>query len=124
VRLALRSRGLCRVDDLADRVGVSPRQLERDFREHVGLSPKQFLRVVRFQQVLGSLSAPRPDVPWAALAAEHGFYDQAHLIRDFHAFLGMAPGAWHVEPTSLTTVFSALGRETPPTSVTPPVPAR
>ncbi|HUF47789.1 MAG TPA: helix-turn-helix domain-containing protein [Vicinamibacterales bacterium] len=111
VDLALRSRGLCRVDDLAVRVGSSPRQLERAFRDHVGLSPKQFLRIVRFQEVLGALSEDRPDVTWATLAAEHGFYDQAHLIGDFRAFLGMPPGAWNVKRSSLAAVFSALGRD-------------
>jgi AraC-like DNA-binding protein len=110
VAIARAERGLCRVDDLAQRLGVSAREIERTFREHVGLSPKLFLRIVRFQEVLGALAKGTPDGAWASLAAEHGFYDQAHLIRDFKSFAGASPGAWRADPAGLAAVFSALGR--------------
>jgi AraC-like DNA-binding protein len=107
--LALSVGGLIGVRGLSRAAGLSPRQLERRFHDHVGIPPKHFLRVVRFQEVLRSLRGPaRPD--WARLAADHGFYDQAHFIRDFRAFTGTTPSAWQVSDDSLTALFSAIGR--------------
>jgi AraC-like DNA-binding protein len=107
VTLATRAHGLVRVDDLATTAGVSARQLERQFAIHVGLSPKRFLRVLRFQQVLAALREPSAaSSGWADVAAQHGFYDQAHFINDFKHFTGETPGAWEIDGASLTSVFA------------------
>ena len=107
VSLATRVHGLVRVDELATIAGVSARQLERQFAIHVGLSPKRFLRVLRFQQVLAALNDPTSSSSGSAdVAARHGFYDQAHFINDFKTFTGETPGAWDIDHTSLTAVFS------------------
>jgi len=113
VTIALGRRGLVKVADLASQLHLSARQVERVFNERVGLSPKVFLRIVRFQEVLGGLRSEAPDAgrPWAEIAVRHGFYDQAHFIRDFKAFVGESPGAWSITPESLAAVFSAVGRE-------------
>jgi AraC-like DNA-binding protein len=60
------------------------------FREHVGLTPKLFCRVRRFRAMLDQITKGRP-VNWAKLAADCGYFDQAHLIRDFRAFAGITP---------------------------------
>lgn len=107
---ALACRGLVRVDGLATGAGLSRRQLERVFLDQVGLSPKLFLRIIRFQEALGALR-DRPERPdWARVAVEHGFYDQAHFIRDFRAFAGATPGALPITDESLTAIFSAIRR--------------
>lgn len=97
--------GLVRVDELATAAGVSARQLERQFAVHVGLSPKRFLRILRFQQVLGALREPNSS-GWPDLALRHGYYDQAHFINDFKSFTGETPGAWEIDDASLTAVFA------------------
>ena len=102
-------RGLIRVEALAEHVGVTERQLQRLFLRDIGLSPKQFLRTIRFQEVLRALQAGTP-TRWADLALRFGFYDQAHFIRDFKAFTGESPSQWHFEEHSLTAVFSARSR--------------
>jgi len=66
--------------------GVSARHLERVFFARVGLGPKAFARIVRFQNVLRS---SLPD--WAAIAADCGYTDQAHLIHEFREFTGQTP---------------------------------
>jgi len=113
VTIALGRRGLVKVGDLAAELDLSARQIERVFSERVGLSPKVFLRIVRFQEVLGGLRSGAPDAgrPWAEIAARHGFYDQAHFIRDFKSFVGESPGAWRITPESLAAVFSAVRRD-------------
>jgi AraC-like DNA-binding protein len=118
VDLALASHGLLRVDALASRTGAGARRLERAFQDHVGVPPKLFLRIIRFQQVLAALRTPHAGRSWGRIAAEHGFYDQSHFIRDFRCFVGVSPGAWQISDRSLTALFSALRRgdslEAPP----------
>jgi AraC-like DNA-binding protein len=102
-------RGLVRVDALAHHVGVTERQLQRLFLRDIGLSPKQFLRTIRFQEILRALPDGTP-TRWADLALRFGFYDQAHFIRDFKAFTGETPSQWHFAEDSLTAIFSAQTR--------------
>lgn len=87
VAALVRSRGALAVDGLARHAGVSPRTLQRIFAERVGLSPKTLARILRFQRAL--TAGPRRG--WAAIAAECGYFDQAHLIRDFREFTGAPP---------------------------------
>jgi AraC-like DNA-binding protein len=81
---------LLRVEDLADRAGIGPRQLQRRFAEHVGVSPKWVIRRYRLYEA-AERAARGTDVAWATLAADLGFSDQAHLTREFTAALGMPP---------------------------------
>ena len=73
------------VAQIAREAGISARQLQRRFRAAVGMPPKRFARVVRFARVW-QLASMRPRETWAELAAEHGYADQAHLVREFRAF--------------------------------------
>lgn len=84
------SRGQFRAAWLERSTGLSARQLERKFLRHVGLPPKTFARVVRFRHALAAASAPRPPA-WAGIAAELGYADQPHLVREFKSFAGLTP---------------------------------
>jgi AraC-like DNA-binding protein len=87
------------------------------FRTAVGLPPKAMARLLRFNRVMrcldrlsrtrvvDSVSQPfiessdpacrlNAPIPRAELAAECGYADQAHLIRDFHEFAGSTPQAF------------------------------
>jgi AraC-like DNA-binding protein len=81
--------GTLSVETLVEKTGYSHRHVVARFRDRVGLSPKRFCRVVRFQSALSR--AQHDTVDWAQLALACGYYDQAHLIRDFRAFAGMSP---------------------------------
>lgn len=70
--------------------GLSHTRFIHLFREHVGLTPKLFCRVRRFRAMLDQIKKGMP-VNWAELAADCGYFDQAHLIRDFRAFAGTTP---------------------------------
>ncbi|HLK22994.1 MAG TPA: helix-turn-helix domain-containing protein [Bryobacteraceae bacterium] len=70
--------------------GLSHTRFITLFREHVGLTPKLFYRVRRFRAMLERIEKGAP-VNWAALAVDCGYFDQAHLIRDFRAFAGVTP---------------------------------
>jgi AraC-like DNA-binding protein len=112
VAIAFARRGLVPVSDLAAATGLGARQFERRFQREVGLTPKRFLRILRFQEVLSALRFGSDDAPrWADVAAAHGFYDQAHFIRDFRSFVGTSPAAWNVTDSSLAAIFSAIRRK-------------
>lgn len=81
------------VGDLAARFGWSDRHFIRSFSEQVGITPKAYGRIRRFQAALRRIRTGRPN-NWADVAAECGYYDQAHLIRDFRAFSGLTPAAY------------------------------
>jgi AraC-like DNA-binding protein len=89
VRLAA-SGGTATVAELVAASGWSHRHFAVRFRAEVGLAPKAFARVARFEAAFARLQAlTRPR--WAEFAAEQGYYDQAHLIRDFRALAGATP---------------------------------
>ena len=77
---------------ICDRLGRSRRHLAAGFREQVGLSPKTVARIMRFDRAVGLLG--RPDARPADVAFECGYYDQAHLNRDFREFAGTSPAAF------------------------------
>ena len=76
---------------LADEVGWSARHLTNRFHAEVGLRPKEAARVVRFDRVRRRLS---PGVRLAEVAADTGYFDQAHLAREFRVFAGCSPSRW------------------------------
>ena len=86
-------------------LGVSRRQLERKFLSEVGIGPKLLCRILRFQQVFRAME--RDDATWAGIAAACGYYDQAHLIRDFQEFARETPSALLRQRDELTEYFHA-----------------
>ncbi|MGQ8870962.1 DUF6597 domain-containing transcriptional factor [Paenibacillus sp. TSA_86.1] len=85
-----KEKGRLSVQDLALSEAVSERQLHRKVTEQVGISPKRFSEIVRFHQVLQGIHRGE-FTDGAALAQAYGFYDQAHLIRQFRKFYGDTP---------------------------------
>jgi AraC-like DNA-binding protein len=80
-----------RVETVAERLGVTARHLRRAFLESVGIGPKDFARAVRLQWAV-RLSSSSHD--WAQIASDAGYYDQSHLIADFHDLVGVTPAAF------------------------------
>jgi AraC-like DNA-binding protein len=78
------------VADVADRVGISHGHLNREFSRVVGLTPRAVTRLLRLQHMLGELDVERRIV-WTDVAAELGWFDQAHFIRDFKRHTGVTP---------------------------------
>ena len=93
VGMLTRSNGAVRVDDLARRVGLGRRQLERDFLAWVGLGPKATGRILRFQAALDRMLS-RPAASLSSIAFAAGYHDQAHFTREFRTLSGEPPGAY------------------------------
>jgi AraC-like DNA-binding protein len=81
-----------RVDELADALGISERQLRRRFHAAVGYGPKTLDRVLRFRRLVSQAQAVSDgEVDLARLAADLGYADQAHMTRDSVRLTGMPP---------------------------------
>jgi AraC-like DNA-binding protein len=104
----VKSGGLLSVDQLATSAGISSRQLERRFLAEVGIGPKLLGRILRFQQVFRAVESC--DRSWALVAIECGYYDQAHLIRDFNQFAQQTPSVLFAEQSALTESFTRKTR--------------
>ncbi|MGW1297863.1 AraC family transcriptional regulator [Streptomyces sp. NPDC002533] len=82
-----------RVDGLARDTGLSARSLQRLFSAYVGVGPKWVILRYRIHEALEAAESG-PAVDWARLAADLGYSDQAHLVRDFTATVGVPPTAF------------------------------
>lgn len=89
-RLLSRAGGAIPVGRIAAEVGWSQGHLVRRYTEQVGLTPKMSARVLRFHRAVGLLT--REGANPTEVSAACGFYDQAHLNREFRALAGTTPG--------------------------------
>ncbi|MVM31366.1 helix-turn-helix domain-containing protein [Spirosoma sp. HMF4905] len=93
------SGGQTSVEALAEDMHVSNRTLERIFKKNVGIPPKEFLRIVRFQEVLSRLrkASGKHDLPEASresllhIAYDLGYFDHAHLTHEVKKYAGILP---------------------------------
>ncbi len=138
-RLLLRSHGTLPIADLAEELGWSARRLSGRFTAEFGLTPKAAARVIRFDRARRRLTDRARSGPvdvWpdadarhgsepgqgpgsepgtarglglAALAVETGYYDQAHMDREFNALAGCPPVRWLAEEFRNIQSGAALG---------------
>lgn len=92
-RVAETDRSIRRLAELSAAVGTSGRTLQRIFAQYAGVSPTWVLRRYRLIDAAESVRGGEP-VSWALLAVDLGYSDQAHLIRDFRATIGVTPAAY------------------------------
>lgn len=79
------------VESIGTALNISERQFERIFRSHIGISPKRYIDLARFNFAVELL---RSTSNLTNVAHESGYYDQAHFIREFKKFTGVAPGVF------------------------------
>jgi AraC-like DNA-binding protein len=100
--------GTTAVNTLTRRTGVSANHLASQFKRHVGVTPKRMARIYRFARLILSVDAAGP-VDWGDLAYNAGYFDQAHLSKEFKDFTGHTP-----------TEYLALRRRLPAKEGFPP----
>ena len=124
------SRGQARIEEVSRALGWSRRRLERAFARDLGIPPKLYARIVRLNAVLATLDegerAAAVDV-----ALEAGYFDQAHLLRDFRILAGRPPRAARLADGEMARHFThpdACAPSSPGSSVAffqaAPVPSR
>ncbi len=85
--------GTVSVGALTDGAGVSGNHLSTQFKSHVGVTPKRVARIYRFARLILSVDAMHPG-DWSELAQAAGYFDQAHLSKEFKDFTGHTPTAY------------------------------
>jgi AraC-like DNA-binding protein len=93
LRIAEQSPGLTQVDLLAAEAGIGVRALQQLFSDYVGVSPKWVIRRYRLHEAADRL-ANGEDVDLATLAANLGYFDQAHFTSDFRRLVGQPPAQY------------------------------
>jgi AraC-like DNA-binding protein len=87
----VRSGGQLSIDDLAEETGYTRQHLARRFRDEFGVGPKLAARIVRFDRARHMLTSAPPFISLAQVASACGYFDQAHLYRDFLDLAGCTP---------------------------------
>jgi AraC-like DNA-binding protein len=100
------SGGAAPIGELAREVGWSHKHLIARFRQQVGVAPKTAARLLRFNGVWRHLDEGRP-LDWGLVAAETGYADQAHLIREFRQFTGTTPTGFQSQVNSVLDAAAA-----------------
>lgn len=85
-----------RLEDVADRLGVSPRTVQRLARKYVGVPPAAMIRRRRLQEAAERVRT-EPETDLSAVAADLGYADHAHLTNDFRTVLGFTPTAYRAD---------------------------
>lgn len=106
VDIIFQSQGQLDVIELAGKLKINRRNMERKFVAAIGMSPKQLSRVVRLQATLKMLDQKNFS-SLTSLAYENGYYDQAHFIKDFKEFTGISPKSFFSENLRLATLFAS-----------------
>ena len=104
-RRLIESGGRLPVGALCEELGCSRKHMVRRFDEQIGVAPKTFARVLRFQRAIHMLGhrdgaswideserGTGQGLSWGEIALECGYFDQAHMNRDFRQFAGASPG--------------------------------
>lgn len=79
------------IDWLMHKSGYSQKHVIHLLKKHTGFSPKYLQRIYRFHQVVNEIQKHKDHIDWFSIVHRHGYYDQAHLIKDFSHFTGLKP---------------------------------
>ncbi|MCO4757314.1 MAG: AraC family transcriptional regulator [Oceanospirillaceae bacterium] len=79
---------------LPQHVNLGQRQLERLFKQWVGISPTHYRRIVRVNTVRSRLRNSSYAISLSNEAINAGYFDQAHMNREFKRVVGLTPGQY------------------------------
>jgi AraC-like DNA-binding protein len=90
VRRLIQSNGKIPLSQITQKLGITPRYLEKLFSERVGIPPKTFAQILQLQKSV-RLMAFHKDRPLTEICYASGYYDQSHFIRSVTRFTGLKP---------------------------------
>lgn len=90
ISIIIDRKGQIKIKELLERLFVTERTFERNFKSYVGLSPKQFAKIIQFQSSLNLLTKTNFK-KLSDIGFDSGFTDQSHFIRVFKSHTGQTP---------------------------------
>ena len=103
--------GIFKAEELIDFTGYQQRTIERAFQTLVGIAPKKLGNIVRLHHFLGEIKGTGKQYNFTQNVFEAGYFDQAHLIREFRKITGLTPTTYHVKSTHLAVNFIVVPDE-------------
>jgi AraC-like DNA-binding protein len=91
VRYMDNNNGMIRVSQICNLYNVTPRSLDRHFRDEIGISPKELLNIFRINKAI-RLIFDNPDCDLTSISYLSGYYDQSHFIKEIEKITGISPG--------------------------------
>jgi AraC-like DNA-binding protein len=91
------------INSIALRYDLTPRFLQTLFVRHTGVAPKLFSKINRFQASLRHIA--KKEASLTSIAYDCGYFDQAHLIRDFKSFTGLTPSAYSLDSSPVSSAL-------------------
>lgn len=82
-----------KVSDLADRLGISSRNLSECIRNSTGNTFTNFVNAYRIEEAM-QLMRQQPDIKITEVFLSSGFANETTFFRIFKAFTGMTPNEW------------------------------
>ncbi len=104
-----KTHGSVPVQRLADEIGWSRQHFSDRFRDAIGVTPKSAARVFRFERACRLIMDERPSL--AHVAASCGYFDQAHMTREWNALAGCSPRAWIASELPFLQDYEIEGRD-------------
>jgi len=89
--LIAKENGMLTSGEISRLYHISPRSLQRKFRDRIGMSPKEYLQITRLNYAL-QLIKNEDGNSLTRISYLSGYYDQAHFIKDIKRICGLLPG--------------------------------
>jgi len=91
IKIIHKTKGVIKVSEIANKVHVSERQLQRLFKARMGITPKDYCKIVRVNHYLEFLFSKGNSVDWMELVVEYDYHDQPHLINEVKSISKLSP---------------------------------
>ena len=102
-----KTNGMVRVSQLCNIFNITPRSLERLFKDEIGIPAKELLQIFRINRAIRML-AEEPNANLAGLSYLSGYFDQSHFIKDIKRITGISPGQLQGTETGKEEVHNRL----------------
>lgn len=103
VSLIKENRGDIEIPNIAEQTCLSDRQFERRFKSSIGISAKTFSRIIKLRNTIHFIKM-NPSLSLFEIAINCGYYDHAHLIKEFKSLSGYSPSDLSSMEISLRTI--------------------
>lgn len=104
IPIIIGSQGCQSIKEIAFKLGVGERYLQKNFKRMVGVAPSIYKRIVRFNHIFKEMKS-NTSTNYKSLAALFNYYDFSHFSKDFKNHCGVCPSRFPVHKCSFPQEF-------------------